>query len=78
MSPATKEEWAKITECNLRIQHLEEVVKELKQELRNQRKERVESERYISNRRLAIYLAVASILGGCAVKIIDWLTKLKA
>jgi hypothetical protein len=73
MTPASKEEWATIRECITRIQHVEESVKELKQEMRNQKKESVESHRYISNRRLSIYLTIASLLGAIAVKIIEWL-----
>lgn len=73
MSPASKEEWAKITECITRIQYLENSVKELKQELRNQRKEKVETQRYISNRRLGFYLAIASFLGAIMCKILDFL-----
>ena len=71
MSPASKEEWATIKECSVKISHLEDAFKELKQELRNERKEKVETRRHISNRRLAIYLALASIFGGVIVKILD-------
>lgn len=73
MSPTSKKEWAVITECKIRIKHLEEVVKELKEELKNHRKEGVETRRYISNRRLVIYLAIASILGGIVVKLFELL-----
>ena len=76
MSPAKKEEWAKVVECETRIRHLEETVKELKQELRNKRKEEVEGKRYISNRRLALYLCIASIFGGIAVTCFDKLLEI--
>lgn len=73
MSPALEEDWViiKITECTTKIQHLEETIKEIKNERRNQRKEGVESQRYISNRRLAIYLCIASTFGGMVVTFLD-------
>jgi DNA topoisomerase VI subunit B len=73
MSPASKKEWAVVTECKTEIKHLEEVVRELKEELKNHKKEGVETQRYISNRKLAIYLATASILGGIVVKLLELL-----
>jgi len=73
VTPATKEEFAKIAECYTKIQHLEESIREIKEELRNLRGERTESQQYISNRKLAIYLTIASILGGFLVKIFEWL-----
>ena len=73
MSPASKEEYATIKECVVRIVHLEESLKELKEEARNRIKEKVETQRYISNRRLALYLTIASFLGAIACKILDFL-----
>lgn len=73
MTPATKDEFAKITECYTKIQHLEEAVREIKEELKTRKKEEVETQRYISNRRLALYLTIASILGGIVVKLLELL-----
>lgn len=73
LSPANKEEYATIKECVVKIKHLEESLKDLKQEARNRIKEKVDTQRYISNRRLAIYLAIASFLGAFVCKILDWL-----
>ena len=76
MSPSAEEKWATIVECKTRIGHLEEVFKELKQQLRNQRKEKIESRRHISDKRLGIYLATASIIGYIACEIAKWLISL--
>ena len=76
MNPTSKEEWATITECSVKIKYLEEIVKELKQEIRNKTKEKIESQRYVSNRRLAMYLTIASIFGAVLVKILEWLRDL--
>lgn len=76
MTPTTKEEWATITECSVKIKYLEEIVKELKQEIRNKKKEKVESQRHMSNRRLTICLTIASISGAVVVKIFEWLSDL--
>ena len=76
MSPASKKELTKLIECDIRIKHLEETVKELKQELRNKREESVEGKRYISNRRLALYLCIASIFGGIAITCFDKLLEI--
>jgi len=73
LSPANKEEYATIKECVVKIKHLEESLKDLKQEARNRIKEKVETQRYISNTRLAIYLTSASILGGFIFKIVEFL-----
>lgn len=75
MSPANKEEWATIRECTVRIKHLEESLKDLKHEMRNQVKDRVERKRYISHKRLSIYLAAAAILGAIACQILDFLIR---
>jgi len=77
MSPLSREDLViKITECITKIQHLENDVKELRKEVRNRKKENVESQRYISNRRLAIYLVIASIFGGIIVEVVKWLISL--
>lgn len=72
-SLSSEEKWAVVTECKTRIQHLEETVKELKQELKTHTKEGVETQRYISNRKLTTYLAMSSILGGIVVKLLELL-----
>jgi hypothetical protein len=77
MSPLSKKELVTLTECATKIQHLEEAVRELKQEVGGLRKEKKESRQRISDRRLAIYLTAASILGGLILKIIEWLASLK-
>lgn len=53
-----------ITECATKIRYLEETVKEIKQELRDLRIEKNKHKERISDRRLATYLAIASIIGG--------------
>lgn len=73
MSPASKEEWATVKECSVKISHLEDTIKELKLEIRNKKKEKIESQRDISNKKLAIYLTFASVLGAVMIKIIEWL-----
>jgi hypothetical protein len=72
-SLSSEEKWAVVTECKTRIQHLEETVKELKQELKTHIKEGFETQRYMNNRRLLIYLAIASILGGFLSKLLELL-----
>lgn len=76
MSPASKEEWGTIKECAAKIKYLEETVKELRQELRTQRQEKIESKRRISDRRLGFYIAVASIIGYIACEVVKWLASL--
>jgi len=75
MSPMNKEEWGQLRECTTRIQHLEETIKDLKQEIMDLRKEKKETQNRISDRRLAIYLAFASIIGGVVVAIIQHFIK---
>jgi dynactin complex subunit len=72
-SLSSEEKWAVVIECKTRIEYLEETVKELKQELKNHEKEDVKTQRYISDRRLAIYLAITSILSGFAIMLIELL-----
>lgn len=73
MSPILKEDLlVTITECTTKIQRIEDDIKELKQQLKDQRKEKIESQRRISDRRLTIYLAIAAIFGGFLIKILDW------
>lgn len=77
MTPASKNEFAKITECDTRIKHLEKDLKELKEDFKSHIKEETETKRYVSNKRLAIYLAIASIFGGIitatVIKLLDLL-----
>jgi chromosome segregation ATPase len=73
MSPlSSKRDIVVLTECATKIEHLEETVKELKQELSELRKEKKENKNRISDRRFAIYLLIASILGGTISQIISW------
>ena len=76
MSPASKNEYAKITECYTRIGFIERQLKELKEDLRKQTEQEIEKKRYVSNKRLAIYLAIASILGGIMLTIVERLIDL--
>ena len=70
MSPfKSKRDIVILTECATKIEHLEEAVKELKQELAELRRENKKDKERISNRRLAIYLALASIFGASLIKI---------
>ena len=71
MSPASKNEIAKITECDIKIKYIEQHLKELKQDLRKHVEGETETKRYISNKRLVIYLAIASILSGIITKLLD-------
>jgi hypothetical protein len=77
MSPISKKELVTLTECRTKIEHLEEIAKELKQDLTQLRKERKEDQQRISDRRLTIYLALSSILGATILKIIEWLLSLR-
>ena len=72
----SKKELIKITENRTNIKHLEQAIREMKKEIKDLRKERVENQRFISNRRLAIYLAIASILGGIIDEVVKWLISL--
>ena len=71
MTPATKSEFAKITECYIRIQYLEQQIKDLQEALQRQKESETQTQRYISNRRLMIYIAIASITGGTLVKLLE-------
>jgi len=73
MATASKSEWAVITECKTRITHLEENIKELKEELKNHKKEGVETQRYISDRRLALYIGITSAVASFSGGFIVWL-----
>lgn len=53
-----------LIECHTKINYLEGTVKELKQELADVRKEKTHENERISDKRLAIYLASASIVTG--------------
>jgi len=75
MSPMSKKEYGTLTECATKIKHLEDVVNELKQEIAELRKERKETQNRISDRRLAIYLALASFLGALILKIAELFIK---
>ena len=76
MSPVSRKELVTLTECRVRIEHLENTITELKQELAELRKERKENQQRLSDRRLAIYLTLSSILGAAILKIIEWLLNL--
>jgi len=70
MSPATKEEYSKLTECKTKIEYLEVELKEIKQALADHVKEEKEKKERITDRRLAVYLALSSITGGLAVGLV--------
>ena len=76
MSPASKLDELEIVKCSVKIEHLEETIKELKQELRNQRRQKIETQRQITNTRLAIYLTIASVIGGIMVTIFEKIIEL--
>lgn len=79
MSPLSREDLViKLTECVTKIQHLEETVKELKENLRNKTKDKIESKRYISNKRLAIYIGIASVSVNIMVEVVKWLFSSRA
>ena len=73
MSPASKKEWTTVRECKIKIEHLENEIKELKQEFRELRRAKAEKEQKISDRRLVTYLVLASIAGGIIVKAFEWI-----
>jgi F0F1-type ATP synthase assembly protein I len=55
---------ATLIECKTKIEDLEETVKELKQELRDFRKERNEQKEHISDRRFALKLMIWGVACG--------------
>ena len=80
--PASKDEFVEITRSRFELESLkkdlgnaEDKVKELENEIKELRKEKRETQNRISDRRLTIYLALASILGAAILKIIELLIK---
>ena len=59
--------------CSTRIDYLEKEIEELKKELRNVSIEKRESKRFVSNRRLTVYLALLSSFSALGVKLLDFL-----
>ena len=75
--PVSKKKWADlmaiVAVCSTRIDYLEKEIEELKKELRNVSIEKRESKRFVSNRRLAVYLALLSFFSALGVKLLDFL-----
>jgi F0F1-type ATP synthase assembly protein I len=65
-----------LVECHTKINYLEEDVKELKLELADIRKEKTHEKERISDKRLAIYLASATIVSafvtGIVILVMQW------
>jgi hypothetical protein len=74
---ASKKKWADLVAvvavCSTRIFYLEKEIEELKKELRNISIEKRESKRFVSNRRLTVYLALLSFFSPLVVKLLDFL-----
>ena len=80
--PASKDELIQITTSRVELESLkkdlgqtEGRVNKLENEIKELRKEKEETQNRISDRRLAIYLTLASIFGAAIVAIIEWLIK---
>jgi|GEM_PF-3421156 septal ring factor EnvC (AmiA/AmiB activator) len=79
MSPVSRKEeiWGEITRCATEIQNIKDDIKDLTQQLVELRKERKDDKNRMSDRRLAIYIGIASFLSAIAGSVITWvLTKL--
>lgn len=76
MSPASRREFEILTECKLKIAYLEGSLKELRSELSERRKEKKSEKERISDRRLTIYLAIASISTVALLKTVEWIGSL--
>lgn len=70
MSPASKQEFGTLVVCQTKIKHLEEQIKDLKEEFASFKNEQKASKERISDRRLSAYPVIASIVGGLVVGII--------
>ncbi len=69
--PASRKDIEDLAICKTKIEHIEESIKELKEQISEQIKEKNHKEERISDRRLAIYLAFASILGAAIIEAIQ-------
>lgn len=76
MTPASRKELITLTECRIKISHLEGSINDLRTELRTSIKEKKSEKERLSDRRLTIYLTLSSILGAAILKIAEWITSL--
>jgi septal ring factor EnvC (AmiA/AmiB activator) len=67
--PASKSEWAKITECITKIEYLEKEINKINGKIEELRKEKVEKQRY----RLAMFFGIFSLLITIILKVLEFL-----
>lgn len=74
--PATRNERDIIIKCATELEHLKENIGRLEKDFKEFKKEKKETERFTSTKKLTICMIVATILGGTIGGIIVWvLTK---
>ena len=70
-SPTSREDLIKLTECIVKIEQLEASLKRLKEDIEKERDKKIETRRYVSDRKLTIYVTFASIVTGVVLKLLD-------